>query len=428
MNTFEGRMINQVMRWKEGRMKRLAMAWKIVEKPDVGTAATNGPVLYYNPEFVNKLSAQDLYFLLIHEVGHVMLRHSERLRDMTRGQPYDKRAANVAADIADNVFSFSAIATDINTITIGGIHLQTENKNESGLVFRNCESMESIYAKIAKKPEGQQPDDPQGDGETSEGEAGEQAGEVSGEPGDGESSGNSTGGVMPAPDGWSAPEFTQADIDELGKEQAEILTNEGLIKDRSIRWIKAISTWMTETVGQKHEHFNRPSRRQMRGGCACPTMSGGSPRRICVMIDVSGSMDATVKDILKVLKQLKATVNCYMDIYQVDHGVREKFTLRLGQGQRIPENYEVYGYGGTHFTGFFEMLQDQKRHGLYDVFIGYTDGCVSESEKWMAPCAKDKCAWVIWGYGKEEGLKTATDRAFKPTFGKKFYAAKDQII
>lgn len=67
-----------------------------IERPDVGTMATDGAALYYAPEFVLSLPTRKLVGVLAHEAFHCALMH------MTRLGGRDLALANRAADYAIN--------------------------------------------------------------------------------------------------------------------------------------------------------------------------------------------------------------------------------------------------------------------------------------------------------------------------------------
>lgn len=72
--------------------------WRVLAKTDGScpTMSTNGRVMNYNPEFVNKLSLPATKCIVLHEVGHVLSNHQHR-----RGQRNPK-GWNIAADLALN--------------------------------------------------------------------------------------------------------------------------------------------------------------------------------------------------------------------------------------------------------------------------------------------------------------------------------------
>ena len=74
------------------------MATRLIlkEKPEIGTAATDGRHLWYAPEFIDRLDVKQVEFLLAHEVLHVAFEHMLRRGDR------NPQGWNVAADYAIN--------------------------------------------------------------------------------------------------------------------------------------------------------------------------------------------------------------------------------------------------------------------------------------------------------------------------------------
>lgn len=74
----------------------LAMRLKLVAKPEVKTAATDGACLYYDPEWIEKQDVLKLRGLIAHEVMHCALNHN------TRRQERDPELWNISCDYAIN--------------------------------------------------------------------------------------------------------------------------------------------------------------------------------------------------------------------------------------------------------------------------------------------------------------------------------------
>jgi predicted metal-dependent peptidase len=74
----------------------VAMHLRYVESPGEKTAATDGLSVFYNPEYINRLTMDELIGMLAHEVMHITLLHH------TRRNNRDKGRWNRAADYAIN--------------------------------------------------------------------------------------------------------------------------------------------------------------------------------------------------------------------------------------------------------------------------------------------------------------------------------------
>lgn len=67
-----------------------------VETPSVKTMGVNLKQLAYNPEFVNKISFEELMFVSLHEIAHIALMH------VTRGKDKNHKIWNIAGDLYIN--------------------------------------------------------------------------------------------------------------------------------------------------------------------------------------------------------------------------------------------------------------------------------------------------------------------------------------
>ena len=69
-----------------------------IENKDISTAATDGKVIYYNPEFLEKLSVPEQTFVFVHEVCHIAFDH------ILRSEGKEETAWNIATDAVINSF------------------------------------------------------------------------------------------------------------------------------------------------------------------------------------------------------------------------------------------------------------------------------------------------------------------------------------
>ena len=73
------------------------------ERPGIGTMCVDRTgQMYYDPEFIDRLTPEQGGYCLIHETGHLLLRHHEQLRPILGDNPPEwlREAANIAADVA----------------------------------------------------------------------------------------------------------------------------------------------------------------------------------------------------------------------------------------------------------------------------------------------------------------------------------------
>src|SRR5258706_7712301 len=72
--------------------------WKVYETKRISTAATNGPQMFWNREFIDKCTIGETLGLVYHEAFHVFLLHHLRFAGI------DAKEWNIAADLAGNYY------------------------------------------------------------------------------------------------------------------------------------------------------------------------------------------------------------------------------------------------------------------------------------------------------------------------------------
>ena len=112
-----------------------------IERKDMPTMAVGvirrvDLALYYNPDFVNKLSPTELRGVLKHEALHILLHHLTRAKHFA----YNPRGYNIAADMAINCH--------IEGLPEGAMYPKTFNLEDN-------QSSEFYYEKLKKEAENQ---------------------------------------------------------------------------------------------------------------------------------------------------------------------------------------------------------------------------------------------------------------------------------
>lgn len=108
------------------------------------TAYTNGKLIAFAPDFLDKLSSNELQFVLMHEVMHIVLNHCNRLID-----GMDLETFNIACDIVVNSNILYSLDNDASKITVKefgeSIHLAPDGKE--GYEY----TIEEVYQMLLKK-------------------------------------------------------------------------------------------------------------------------------------------------------------------------------------------------------------------------------------------------------------------------------------
>lgn len=224
------------------------------------TACTNGKTIYYNQEFVDKLQMDELIFLVVHELAHIMFKHALRRSDR------HPLLWNVAAD-----FAINWLLSTMKFKIIDGVCL---DQKYAGM------SAEQIYDDLIKNLP---PPPPAGSGGDPEGQGGQQQGQggsgqqpnQQGKAGRGQGFPQigGLGADLIEPEAMSPAERaeTERQIDGIvaqaantarmaGKMPAELDRAVGALLNPSVPWQVLLREYMTR-ITQDDESWNRRNRR-----------------------------------------------------------------------------------------------------------------------------------------------------------------------
>jgi predicted metal-dependent peptidase len=327
-------------------------------------------ILFYNEEFVSKLSDPELRYILTHEIYHLILHHC------TKRAPEDPKQArmwNIAADLAVN--SLIPISADRKPpVNEEGKTIGCFPKNpEFG--FEEKLSMEQYLQLLQDKAE------KEGDGD-----------------GEGEGQGESGGGQGQDFDdhsGWEEAEI----IDQMVKDKVEQLSRSErawgklssdaqaiiLAAQRSqVPWTKILRNFFGHLISSERiGSFKKPNRRY-------PYPYHGSvPKNIdrkLVAIDTS----ASVGD--EELSQFLCEVNKLAEVQPVDVMLFDwDITQSPKPFDRKKNSYDFKGRGGTNFHPVMELAEKRK----YQSLIILTDGEASAPPR---PKYVKDIIWVLVGH------------------------------
>lgn len=86
----------------------------IIENNGIDTACTDGEIIYYNQDFLNKLNEKEQIFIFAHEVSHIALDH------IYRSEGRDQEVWNIATDAVINA---NLICDGLSLPKIGGVDI-----------------------------------------------------------------------------------------------------------------------------------------------------------------------------------------------------------------------------------------------------------------------------------------------------------------
>ena len=320
------------------------------------TAATDGRKLYYNSEFLKKMPAKQLEFLIGHEVLHCVYDHMGR-----RGER-NPQLWNIADDYCVN--------QDLLDQRIG-------ERIPVGLYepkYRGW-SAEEVYDDLYKNADKIDIDDLldklldehlDGDGEDGEGEDGDEK-----------------------KDGKGRPKLSEEERKQIRDEIKEAVMSAAqtvgagnlpsgvkrLIKDLTapqLNWRELLQQQIVSTIRSDYT-WSRVSRKGWDIDAVLPGNDVEREIDICVAIDASGSMsDNMLKDILSEVKGIMESYNSFkLHLWSFDTEVYNATVFTQENLDEIME-WEVGGGGGTIFEANWEYMKDQ------DIapkkFVMFTDG------------------------------------------------------
>ena len=320
------------------------------------TAATDGRKLYYNSEFLKKMPAKQLEFLIGHEVLHCVYDHMGRRGDR------DPQLWNIADDYCVN--------QDLLDQRIG-------ERIPVGLYepkYRGW-SAEEVYDDLEKNADKIDIDDLvdklldehlDGDGEDGEGKDGDEK-----------------------KDGKGRPKLSEEERKQIRDEIKEAVMSAAqtvgagnlpsgvkrLIKDLTapqLNWRELLQQQIVSTIRSDYT-WSRVSRKGWDIDAVLPGNDVEREIDICVAIDASGSMsDNMLKDILSEVKGIMESYNSFkLHLWSFD---TEVYNAKIFTQENLDEimEWEIGGGGGTMFEANWEYMKEQ------DIapkkFVMFTDG------------------------------------------------------
>lgn len=328
----------------------------------IPTAATNGTVCKYNPEFLAKSNDEQLFGLVLHESCHVVLMH------MWRREGRDPSLWNYANDAIINAY----IKSRGYSLPDGGVHLDW---------VRDDHSSEHVYDKLKKDQQNNKSSGGKGDdGDDADGSGSPSAGGFDG-----------TGDLEDAID-----EATRTDMEativaaaKMAKDCGHgsslidrVLENVGTSK---VRWTDVTRSMMTESAAADYTYL-RPSRRFIGAGLYLPSLRTDALGGLAVGFDTSGSMGPN--ECNQIAAELQAIIDdlqpSFVEVIYCDYDVAG--VQRFERDEQLI--LKPKGGGGTRFEPVFEHVIKSGEH--YCGMIYFTD-----MEGDLAECT-DPGFPVIW--------------------------------
>ncbi len=350
------------------------------------TIGTDVRALYYNPDYISRLSLDQTQYVLAHEALHCALSH------FARRQHRVKRRWDIACDLA------------INPLLV-----KEGLKPPPGVLLKSgFEGMmaEEIYPYIDDDSMEETHDDHFYDQQDkSQGSSGGQAPDADdsdgGGSGDSESEPEQSGSV-PRP--LTATEQEQLAVQwrqrlagaaqqamqagKLGSAMARLV--EHLLQPQ-LPWRMLLARYMT-AVARDDYSYQRPSRRE--GNAILPSLKS-SQIDVLVILDTSGSVnDTEMREFVSEIDAIRGQMRARLTLHACDADLCKQGPWYFEPWEEFSMPSNLYGRGGTRFTPVFEWLEQVDRKP--DLMVYFTD---AEGE---FPSAEPgfPVLWLVKGRGK----------------------------
>ncbi len=304
---------------------------------EVPTAATNGKMVKFNPDFCEKLSDEELKFLVAHECMHPMLEHPFR-----RGER-DIRRWNKAGDYVINQL---LVDENMGKMPEGGLYDNDVWQQGNG-------TTDGIYKVLPAEEDG-------------EGGVGSVGGQ--GDPLDEclDADGSPAEQEQNAAE-WKVKVAQAAQAAKMmGKMSAGVERFVGTVLQPKVDWREVLQRFV-EKCKDDTRSWARPNRRFLSQGMYLPSTSGEAMGELVVAVDCSGSIgqeeiDQFASEVLTIKEDSNPSA---IHVVYFDNEVShyDKFT-RDDEVHITP-----HGGGGTAFSPVFEYLEKHNIEPVACVFL-----------------------------------------------------------
>ena len=401
----------------------IAMSMDVVPVRDKAliTAATDGSSIYFDIDFLSKLSDDEQMFVFAHEIWHAALCH------MIRKESRDSMTFNIAADLEVNQLLVADGLTPIKDCILpetlaNKIKLPKNesaenyyellqkladkqvNNNSSGNNSNRMSSNGSSSSNSNSKCKNSNQNNPKQidkhiykddiADESSNEKRIDRYGEVGKDP-------DFVPNVKPNIDSEMKSTVSMA-AQQYERQRGELPNHiKSIIKKLltpKVNWKEALQKFITKSIDNK-VNWNIPNRRFIYGGTYLPSHSGDIIK-LGVIIDTSGS---TSDDMIQFISELNAIVSCFnnyeLTVCQCDTEVKSIKTYDQYNALKH-EDIEIEGGGGTYLTPAFETIQAQNDLGEHEIdgLIVFTDGYIEKIDKNICNIP---VLWVISKDGNE---------------------------
>ena len=328
------------------------MAVGVIRKVDLA--------LYYNPDFISKMSSSELTSVLKHEALHILLHHLTRVKHFN----YNPKGYNIAADLAINCH--------IEGLPEGALYPKNYGLEDD-------QSAENYYSKLKCEAEknGKTVEDIEGDTLDDHSMWDEFDKDI----------------IEEKVRGIAEKAIKEQEKKGWGNISGDIAAKIMAANKPKVNWKKEVRYFINQLVlmGRKNTRM-RPNRRY---GYVNPGTKRNYTSKLLVAFDTSGSVSD--QQLQKFGTELNSMIDHieahFVQFDTVIHGDPESFHKRR-------KTFDIRGRGGTNFHPVITLADELK----YDGLVIFTDGYAPfppkpKSRVLWALCEQD--SGVIFPYGKK---------------------------
>lgn len=373
--------------------------------------------LIYNPDFVNKLSKDEMTGILAHEILHLAYLH------LTRGRNLNKKLLNISQDIVVN-----EVLKDNNFILPDGV-IWSDNNREV-IVFNkvvqkcNTKTAEEIYWELIDNIK-EELKGAKGKGKK-DNSKGEEIEIDADELGDYEIEGSNNEGKGKVRNfdrhiqgkGKDGKELDKEERDKIekdwiekiqeayigskiaGKEPLGIDRLVGRLHESRINWKQLLSRYIQSCLPSDFT-YSKPNKKSISSGFYMPDVEK-ERIEIAVGIDVSGSigneeLQDFLSEVVGIARAFRERIK--MTLFTHETKIVNEWVIENGNVQKILA-LNIKGGGGTSFiTPYKEFIE---KHKDIKLMVWLTDGCGDKIEKKDLKC---NIIWILSKNGSDELIK-----------------------
>lgn len=353
----------------------------------IPVAATDGHLIYLNPDNMAKRSNGEIVFIMCHEIGHAMFRHMARFAYFKEhgfeGQPFNHMVANIAAD-----YIINALLKECNVGTMPKDALW-DAKYPSSMAWTEVyrDLMQNLPpppprgrgGKPGNNPsqdqqQGQQPQQPQ-QGQDQKGKP-----KKGSEPGSGPTKQDYEDAGLPVPldehldpdksqeadpahsdEGWELAVAAAANAEKSkGTMPASLERLVDQLLNPQQPWQDLLRAAVSRVIGRDERTWRRPRRRSLvANNIYLPGMTGHGSGTLAIMVDTSGSISQEEFDVFCSELQAILTDAKPEKVYLLFGDARVQSHVELEEWDDAREAFKKSkGGGGTDFRPFWAWLDE----------------------------------------------------------------------